>query len=101
MLEGVLALREQAGFVQELGGLHVRQAAVQHLLRRVGNGLQQRPRHLRANDRRSLEQALLLRWQPVNTRRQHRLHRGGDLQTLQWLGQPIGATLAHQDLGLH
>ena len=83
VLEGVLALREQAGFVEELGGLQVRQAAVQRLVGRVGNGLQQRPGHLRANHRGGLEQALLLRWQPVNARRQYCLHRGGDLQALQ------------------
>ena len=83
VLEGIDVLREQAGFVEELGGLQVRQAAVQRLVGLVGNGLQQRPGHLRANDRGGLEQALLLRGQPVNTRRQHRLYRGGDLQVLQ------------------
>ena len=61
VLEGVVALREQAGFVEELGGLQVRQAPVQRLLGLLGNGLQQRPGHLRANDRGGLEQALLLR----------------------------------------
>ena len=35
--------------------------------------------HLRANDRGRLEQALLLRRQPVDARRQHRLHRGRHL----------------------
>ena len=101
VLEGVRTLREQAGFVEELGGLQVRQAAVERLVGRVGNGLQQRPGHLRANHRGGLEQALLLRWEPVNTRRQHRLHRGGDLQALQRPGQAIGTALAHQDPGLH
>ena len=101
VLEGVLTLREQAGFVEELGSLQVRQAAVQRLVGRVGNSLQQRPGHLRANHRGGLEQALLLRWQPVNARRQHRLHRGGDLQGFQRPGQAIGTALAHQDPGLH
>ena len=74
---------------------------MQRLVGLVGNGLQQRPGHLRANDRGRLEQALLLRWEPVNARRQHRLYRGGDLQALQWPGQPIGTALAHQHAGLH
>ena len=46
VLEGIDALREQAGFVEELGGLQVRQTAVQRLVGRVGNGLQQRQGHL-------------------------------------------------------
>lgn len=45
-------------------------------------------------------QALLLRWQPVDARRQHRLHRGGDLQGFQGLRQAIGTALAPQDPGL-
>ena len=43
VLEGIDVLREQAGFVEELSGLQVRQAAVQRLVGLVGNGLQQRP----------------------------------------------------------
>ena len=46
----------------------------------VGNGLQQRQGHLGANDRGGLEQALLLRRQPVDARRQHRLYRRRHLQ---------------------
>ena len=41
MLEGVVLLGEQAGLIQKLGRLQVRQAAVQRLLGQVGNGLQQ------------------------------------------------------------
>ena len=101
VLEGIVALGKQAGFVEELGGLQVRQATVQRFLRLVGDGLQQRPGHLRADHRSGLEQALLLRGQPVDARGQHRLHRGGDLQALQRPGQPIGTALADQDPGLH
>ena len=41
VLEGVFPLGEQARLVEELGPLELRQAAVQRLLREVGNGLQQ------------------------------------------------------------
>ena len=41
MLEGVFRLGEQAGLIEELRRLEVRQAAVQRLLGQVGNGLQQ------------------------------------------------------------
>ena len=79
VLEGVFRLGEQAGLVQELRRLQVRQAAVQRRLGHVGNGLQQGQGHLRANHRGGLEQPLLLRRQPVDARRQHRLHRGRHL----------------------
>ena len=41
VLEGVVRLGEQAGLVEELRRLQVRQAAVQRLLGQLGNGLQQ------------------------------------------------------------
>ena len=41
MLEGVGGLGEQARLVEELGGLEVRQAAVQACLGQLGNGLQE------------------------------------------------------------
>ena len=61
MLEGVFRLGEQAGLIQELRRLQVRQAAVQRRLGHVRNGLQQGEGHVRANHRGGLEQALLLR----------------------------------------
>ena len=60
MLEGVGALREEARLVEELGGLEVRQAAMQRRLGQLGNGLQQGQGHLGANDRGGLEELLLL-----------------------------------------
>ena len=54
-----------------------------------------------ANHRRGLEQVLLLRGQPVDTCCQHGMHRGGHLEALQRVGQPVGATLASQDPSLH
>ena len=92
VLEGVLALGEEARLVEELGRLEVRQAAVQRLLGQLGNGLQQGQGHLRANDRGGLEQALLLRRQAVDARRQHRLHGGRHLNARQGLRQAIGAS---------
>ena len=79
VLESVFTLGEQAGLVQEFSCLEVRQVALQRRVGYVGNGLQQQHRHLRANDRRGLEQILCLRRQPVNARRQYRLHSGRHL----------------------
>ena len=101
MLEGVVRLGEQAGLVEELGGLQVRQAAVQRGLGQLGNGLEQRQGHLGANHRGGLEEPLLLRRQPVDARRQHRLHRGRHLNGWQRLRQVVGPWFAHQHPGLH
>ena len=101
VLEGVLALGEEPRLIEKLGGLQVGQAAVERLLGQLGNGLQQRQGHLGANHGSRLQEALLLGWQPVDARRQHRLHGGWYLDGRQGLPQAIGPTLADQDPGLH
>ena len=55
MLEGVGMLGEEARLVEELGGLEVRQATMEHRLGQLGNGVQQGQGHLGANDRSGLE----------------------------------------------
>ena len=101
VLEGVGVLREEVGLVEELGRLEVHEAIVHGRLGQLGNRLQQRQGHLRANDRRRLQQALLGGWQAVDTRRQHRLHRRRHLHGGQGLRQVIGPGLADQHPGLH
>jgi hypothetical protein len=96
VLEGVLALWEEARFVQELGRLEVRQAAMQRRLGQLGNRLQQGQGDLRANDGDRLQEALFLGRQAVDARRQHRLHRGRHLDGGQCLRQAIGAWRANQ-----
>ena len=56
VLEGEFALREQPGLVEELSGLQVGQATLQHLLGQLGNGLEQGQGYLVANHRSGLEQ---------------------------------------------
>ena len=101
VLEGVGGLGKQAGLVEKLRRLEVRQATVQRFVGRVGDGLQQRPGHLGTDDRGGLEQAFVLRRQPIDARRQQRLHRGRDLQGVERLCQTIGAPLPDQHPGLH
>jgi hypothetical protein len=79
----------------------VRQAAVQHLLGQLGNGLQQGQGNLHANDRGRLQQSLLLRRQAVDACRQHRLHCGRHLNGRHGLRQAIGPRRADQHPGLH
>jgi len=59
VLEGIGALGKQAGLVEKLRCLELCQTAVQRLVGRVGDGLQQRPGHLDADDRRGLQQAFV------------------------------------------
>ena len=101
VLEGVFELGEEAGFVEELGGLQVAEPAAQLLLGQLRNGLQEGEGHLGANHRGGLEETLLLGRQAVDARRQDGLHRGGDLQAVEGLCQAIGAALADQHPGFH
>ena len=101
VLEGVFEFGEEAGFVEELGGLQVAETAAQFLLGQLRDGLQEGEGHLSADDRRGLEEPLLLGRQAVDAGRQDGLHRGGDLQALEGLCQAIGAALADQHPGFH
>jgi hypothetical protein len=83
MFESILPLGEQARFVQELRRLEMGQAALHSVFRQLGNSLQQREGHFHADGGSGLEQVLRLRRQPVNTRRQHRLHGGWHLHRRQ------------------
>ena len=87
VLEGVLELGEEAGLVEELGGLQVAEAAAQLLLGQLRDGLQEGEGHLGADDGRGLEEPLLLGRQAVDARRQDGLHRGGDLQAVEGLAR--------------
>jgi hypothetical protein len=100
MLEGVFRLGEQAGLIQELRCLEVRQATVQRRLGQFGNGLEQRQGHLGANDSRGLEEPLLLRRQPVNAGGQHGLYCRRHLNGRQRLRQAVRPEFAHQYPGL-
>ena len=101
VLEAVLEIREQPCLVEEFGSLQVIEPATERLVREIGNRLEQRERHILADDGGDLEQALVLQREPVDARRQHRLDRGWDLDGLDRLGQPIPAALSRQRFRLH
>jgi hypothetical protein len=75
VLEGVGVLGQEPRLVEELRRLEVRQGTVQGVLGQLGHRVQQRERHVRANDRGYLEQALRLGRQPVDAGRQHGVDR--------------------------
>jgi hypothetical protein len=69
VLEGVVELTHHPRFVEELGRLEVRQALLQRCLRPLGDGLEQRHRHLHTNDGSALQEVFVPVGQAVDTRR--------------------------------
>jgi hypothetical protein len=63
--------------------------------------LEERQRHLRADDGGGLQELFFCRRQPVDACRQDRLHRGRHLDTRERPGQTIGPRLADQPLRFH
>src|SRR5262249_9797940 len=101
VFEGVREIRIEPGLVEELRALKLVESASQYLDRELGDGLQQRERYVLAHDRGDLQQTLVLRGQPVEARRQYCLHRGRNLDRLDWLCQAISTRLSHQRSRLH
>src|SRR5262249_46044923 len=98
--ESVLAVGKEPRLVEELGGLEVCEATMQIRFGQLGDGLQEGEGHFGPDDRGGLEEAFLLGWQPVDARRQHRLHRRRHLQAGQRLPQGMAAAFAYQHLRL-
>jgi hypothetical protein len=90
MLKRIFTFGEQARLIEELGGLQVRQAAVQCVFGQLGNSPQQGPGHVRANHGGGLEQVFVLWREAVDARCQDGLHGGRHRYPLEGLCQPIG-----------
>ncbi len=101
VLEGVLQVREELRLVEELRLLQMREPAPQGLLRLLRDRREQRVGHVLADHRGRLQELLLLWRQPVDARRQDRLHRGRDLQRLHRPRQPVRSALSRQRARLH
>ena len=101
VLEGVLEVWKELGLVYELRGLQTRQATPEIVLRQLGDREQQRPGQILADHGRRLEQALVVRGQAIDARRQNRLDRGRHLDRAGILHQAVRAAVADQDLRLH
>ena len=100
VLEGVLEIREQAGLVEQVGGLERFESATERVIWQLGDRLEQRERHVLAHDGSRLEQAFVLRGEPVDPRGENRLDRGRDLDRLDRLRQAIPSARAIQRLRL-
>jgi hypothetical protein len=100
MLEGVLGLGEEPRLVEKLGRLKAGQAGAELFLRQIGDGEEEGERHVASDDRGRLEQALVLRRQPVDASREHRLHGDRHMAFRQRPREPVGASGADEDLSL-
>ena len=101
MLEGVVELREEVRLVEELGCLKVRETLTEIPLSVLDDGLEQNERHVLADHRGSLEQALLVRREPIDPPGEQRLHGRRDLDHRGVLDQTVGAALSREGPGLH
>src|SRR4029450_4452399 len=79
VLEGIGKVGEEARLIEELGRLQAGEALTQVHLGHPGDGVKQRVRDVRAKQCRGLQEALLIRSEPVDPRSQDRLHRGRHL----------------------
>ena len=105
VLERVLELGKQSRLVQELTGLEASEAAAAGFLVEAGHREQERERHVASDDRRRLQQALVVSGEPIDARREDRLHRRRHPYGVEIFQEAVGAagTAEHTGLdeGLH
>ena len=96
VLEGVDTFWKEVRLVEQLGRLQAGETTMQRHVRQRGNGVHQGTGDFGANDRGGLEEVFLVRWQPINARRQDRLHGGWHLDGGQGVRQTVGAWHTNQ-----
>jgi hypothetical protein len=101
VLEGIFEIWEKMYLVQILGGLKTRKAPVHVRLGQFSEDLQQTERHVLADDCGGLEEALVVRREPIDPCRQDCLHGGRHLDGLEFLRQPVCSRLADQRPRFH
>jgi hypothetical protein len=94
VLEGVGEVGIEPGLDEKLGGLQAIETAVERVIREVGDRPKEGERHVLADHGRRLEQTLVLGREPVDPRGEHHLDRGGNLDRLDVVNQPIPSALA-------
>jgi hypothetical protein len=83
VLERVLEIRKEPRLVEKLGCQEVGERPAKAVFGHVGDGLQERERHVFPDDGGRLEQPLVLGRQPIDARRQDRLSRRRDRPRLE------------------
>src|SRR5437899_1543562 len=98
--EGVLDFRIEPGLVEELGGPESVETTTKRVVRELGDRLKQREGHVFADNGSRLQQAFVLRGEPVDAGCQDRLDSGGHLERLERLREPIPAARTIERLRL-
>src|SRR5262249_21390315 len=80
VLERQFEIGKQTGLVQKLGKLKSGEGGAERLLGNIGNGPEERQRHILSDDGGGLEKVLVLGDKPVDPRRKDRLRGGRDLK---------------------
>src|SRR6266436_184108 len=83
MLEDIRDLPHRGLLVNELGSLQTGKQAVEFIVGFSRYRSNQSQRELLADYRQRLQQVLLFGWQPIDTRREHRLNRRWDLNRIE------------------
>ena len=96
VLESVLGVGKETRLVEKLGRLEPGEAIGQRVCGYARNTREHGYRDVGADHRGRLEEVLVLRRQPVDPRRQDRLHRRGHVDGFRGLHEPIRAPLAHE-----
>jgi hypothetical protein len=96
VLEGVLSVGEETRLVEELGRLEPGEALGQRVRRGSGDAREHGHGDVGADHRSRLEQVFVLGRQPVDPRRQDRLHCRRHVDGLRGLHQPVRAALTRQ-----
>src|SRR5262249_24347191 len=100
MRERVLDLGEELRLIEELRGAQPIEPPAEGLVRELGDVLKDRTRNVVADDGGRLQQALVVRSEAVDTRRQHGLNRRWHLELVDRLHQAIPSRLADQQMRL-
>jgi hypothetical protein len=100
VLEGVLELRNDAGFVDELGALQALEATPEGVLRKVGERFEECEGDVLADHRSDLHQVSVFGRESVDAGGEHGVDRRRHLDRLDWLRQPILPALTDEHVRL-
>src|SRR5262245_53090724 len=79
----------------------MRECLVELVFRPLDDGVQQGDRDILADDRRCLEESLVIGREPIDACGQHGLHRGGRLDTLEWARETVCPPCPFDELCLY
>src|SRR5215813_636932 len=100
MFESVLAIREELGLIEKLGGLQAAQGDLELIIGELRDRLEEWQGDVRADDRGGLEKGFRGGRQAIDASRENRLHGGGDIESVEGTAETIAAWLAREGVCL-